>query len=170
MQSVASVLLVAAAIPSDATRWLVGAIVHLALLNLIVVLWFCRARMTRPMLLVVLATVAGSAYANLAFLVQSPSAYRFFPPFEPGRNQNQVDHLGAEYFNIASALANGRGYADPFRVPTGPTAWMPPALPTLQAALLWGCEGDRAVVTTLIVLLQTLTLIGTGWLVLALVQ
>lgn len=46
-------------------------------------------------------------------------------------------HLGAEYFNISQALVDGRGFADPFAEPTGPTAWMPPLLPALLASALW---------------------------------
>ncbi len=46
-------------------------------------------------------------------------------------------HLGAEYYNIARAIADGRGYSDPFGEATGPTAWMPPLYPTLLAALVW---------------------------------
>ena len=35
--------------------------------------------------------------------------------------------------NIAYSLANGNGFASPFRVPTGPTAWMTPVFPALIA-------------------------------------
>src|SRR5690348_4535505 len=38
-------------------------------------------------------------------------------------------HLGGEYFNIAQAIVDGRGFADPFGERTGPTAWMPPLFP-----------------------------------------
>ena len=37
--------------------------------------------------------------------------------------------------NIAWALANGHGFSSPFRVDTGPTAWMTPAYPALLAAI-----------------------------------
>jgi hypothetical protein len=77
-------------------------------------------------------------------------------------------HLGAEYFNIAESLTRGRGFADPFREPTGPTAWMPPALPFIQAGLLWACDGDRAGLMAIVVFLQVNALLGTGLLVLLL--
>ncbi len=37
--------------------------------------------------------------------------------------------------NIAWSLANGHGFSSPFRVDTGPTAWMTPAWPALLAAI-----------------------------------
>ncbi len=37
--------------------------------------------------------------------------------------------------NIASALAQGRGFGDVFRKPTGPTAWLAPVYPSLLAAI-----------------------------------
>ena len=42
---------------------------------------------------------------------------------------------GAEQGHIAVALASGRGYADPFGTPSGPTAWVPPFNPVLMAAV-----------------------------------
>lgn len=38
--------------------------------------------------------------------------------------------------NIAVSLATGHGFSSPFRVPTGPTAWMTPVYPLLLAAVL----------------------------------
>src|SRR5581483_7537099 len=46
-------------------------------------------------------------------------------------------NLENEYFHIAQAMVAGRGFADAMGGPSGPTAWMPPALPSLEAALLW---------------------------------
>ena len=40
-----------------------------------------------------------------------------------------------EVGNIASALAQGRGFSEVFRQPTGPTAWLAPIYPTLIAAI-----------------------------------
>jgi hypothetical protein len=37
--------------------------------------------------------------------------------------------------NIANALAQGRGFSDVFRKPTGPTAWLAPVYPSLLAAI-----------------------------------
>src|SRR5579863_6769693 len=37
--------------------------------------------------------------------------------------------------NIATSLATGHGFSSPFRVDTGPTAWMTPLFPLLLAGL-----------------------------------
>jgi hypothetical protein len=124
----------------------------------------------RPLPIIVVAVLACSLYAGLSFLVTDPADYRFFPPFEPGVDRNRSDHLGAEYYSVAGALVAGRGFADPFRAPTGPTAWTAPVLPALLAGLRWAFGNDRAGVTAVIVLLQDLTLIGTSVLVVALAR
>ncbi len=49
--------------------------------------------------------------------------------------------VAAENGHIADAILAGRGFADPFGVPSGPTAWMPPAFPYLLA-LLKAATGD----------------------------
>ncbi len=116
------------------------------------------------------ALCACSVYANLSFAVKDGSNYRFFPPFQRHVNVNTINHFGGEYFNIAKALVAGKGFANPFARQTGPTAWMPPVLPTLLAALLWACEGNKDAVAAVLVFLQVATLIGTGVLVLALTR
>ena len=123
-----------------------------------------------PVLIVTLVVVAGSVYANLSFAVTNPADYRFFPPFWPGVNANRNRELGSECFHIAQALAAGRGFADPFQAPTGPTAWMPPLLPSLLAGMLWLCDRDQDAVVALTIFLQACILIGTGLLVLALAR
>ncbi|HJT78975.1 MAG TPA: hypothetical protein VJ739_17395, partial [Gemmataceae bacterium] len=123
-----------------------------------------------PAVLLAVAVCACAVYANLSFAVKNPANYRYFPPFLPGSNRNLNRHLGAEYFNIARSLAVGKGFADPFGRQTGPTAWMPPALPTLLAGLLWACDGNRDAVIAVVIFLQVATLIGTGLLVLALAR
>jgi hypothetical protein len=122
----------------------------------------------RSTVLLGLAAVSCSVYANLSLTVTDPADYRFFPPFEVGVNRNRSRDLGVEYFCIARAMAAGRGFADPFGEPTGPTAWMPPVLPTLLAGLLWLFGGDRDAVMVVVLVLQNLVLIGTALLVLAL--
>ncbi len=52
-------------------------------------------------------------------------------------------HLGAEYYNIAAAIVDSRGFSDPFVVESGPTAWMPPLLVWIQAGLIWMFDSDR---------------------------
>jgi hypothetical protein len=44
-------------------------------------------------------------------------------------------HFGAEMGRIARALATGRGYADPFLGPSGPTAWVTPLFPLILSAI-----------------------------------
>jgi hypothetical protein len=121
-----------------------------------------------PAGLLALAIIACSVYANLSYLVTDPADYRFFPPFEEGLNANRNTHLGGENYNIARALVAGDGFANPFGRQTGLTAWMPPVVPALFAGLLWVCDGERSDVTVLVVLLQALTLVATGVLVIAL--
>jgi 4-amino-4-deoxy-L-arabinose transferase-like glycosyltransferase len=43
--------------------------------------------------------------------------------------------FGWEMGRIGAAIASGRGFSDPFGVPTGPTAWEPPLYPYLTAAV-----------------------------------
>lgn len=69
-------------------------------------------------------------------------------------------HLGAEYYNIASALVEGRGFSDPFSSPSGPTAWMPPLLVWIQAALIWLFSGDRYNVMCVVVAVKTLIMVA----------
>lgn len=127
-----------------------------------------------PVFLLVTFVYACSIYANLSFAVTNPQQYRYFPPFRAGQNLNMNNHLGAEYFNIARSLAAGRGFADPFGIPfgipTGPTAWMPPVLPVLEAGLLKACGGNVDAVMAVVVFLQVNVLIATGLLVLALAR
>jgi hypothetical protein len=71
-------------------------------------------------------------------------------------------HLGAEYYNIAAAINDGRGFSDPFVIESGPTAWMPPLLVWIQAGLIWLFNGDRYWVMLAVVSLKTLVLCACG--------
>ena len=102
-----------------------------------------------PALSVTVAIYACCVYANLSFIVTDLADFRFFPPFKQRVNANENRQLGAEYFNIARSLAAGRGFRDPFNDLTGPTAWMPPVLPLIEAGLLWACGDDRDTVVDL---------------------
>src|SRR5262249_25681947 len=84
---------------------------------------------------IVAVVVACSVYANVSFAVATPATYRVFPRFKPQVNQNGNRELGGEYYEIARSLVSGKGFANPFRESTGPTAWMPPVLPTILAGL-----------------------------------
>src|SRR5262249_44479991 len=79
------------------------------------------------------AVAACAVYTHLSFAVTARATFRFFPPFVARVDRNRNQHLGAEYFNIARALAAGDGFANPFGDRTGPTAWQPPLLPALLA-------------------------------------
>jgi hypothetical protein len=126
-------------------------------------------RVPAPVLAAALGVLALSAYSNLALLV-GPEAQRWFPPFVAGIRTNFTSHLGAEYFYIALSLARGDGFANPFGVETGPTAWMPPVYPALLAALLWLTGGSHAGVAAAVVLLQNATWIATAALVFAIAR
>ena len=78
---------------------------------------------------------------------------------------NLTVNLHGEYFNIAKAVAAGRGFADPFGAPTGPTAWQAPLLPSLEAAVLWMSDGAASAVVRVLVVLHVSVLIATGLIV-----
>lgn len=102
-----------------------------------------------------------SAYANAASWVSSREQLEWFPPFQAGVNVLRRNHLGAEYFRIAKALVEGRGFSDPFGAGTGATAWMPPLYPALLACLLW-LLGSKSAVGWAVVVLKNLVLVWVG--------
>jgi hypothetical protein len=61
-------------------------------------------------------------------------------------------------------------YANLVGPASGPTSWMPPLLPALEAGLLWTLDGNKKAVEFVVICLQTLTLAGTGILVLAVIR
>jgi len=119
---------------------------------------------------VILAVVACTVYANLSLAVTNRADLRFFPPFKAFHDANWNFELGGENYEIAKSLAAGHGFASPFKEPSGPTAWMPPVLPVFEAGLLWVCDGNRDAVMAVVIVLQVGVLIGTGFLILALVR
>lgn len=132
---------------------------------------FASARSTWPALLLITAVFACAFYANLALTVTNPEYYRFFPPYKPHVNAaKQNGFMGGEYYRIAQSLAAGKGFANPFPRPTGPTAWQPPVYPLFIAGLLWAFDGDLDAMTAARVFVQVLVLVGTGLLILALVR
>ena len=118
------------------------------------------------------AVCACSVYANLSWAVTDPADYRFFPPFEPrvNANENWKSAAVTEYARIGGSVAEGKGFANPFGGTTGPTAWMPPALPAILAGLYWVSGGNRTFAMVVLIGLQVLVLVGTGLLVLALAR
>jgi hypothetical protein len=122
-----------------------------------------------PYFAVAVCVIGAAVYVNAAFDVTNPDDYRYFPPFRVGQNNNQNDHLGAEYLSIAKALYREEGFASPFQEPSGATAWMPPVLPAIQASLLWASGGDVDVMMNAVLFVQSAALIAAGWLVLAVI-
>ena len=74
------------------------------------------------------AILAGSFFGAVPWIDSNRLPASMFPP--PAELP-----LGAEYFQIGKAISEGRGFSSPFRVPSGPTAWMPPAIPVLLSGL-----------------------------------
>ncbi len=123
-----------------------------------------RTRRTPRLTLILAAAVFyTSLYATVPHALQLERLYRFVPPFE-GYDRCMVDHLGAEHLCIVRALCAGRGYADPFQEKSGPTAWMAPVLPLIEAVPF--ALGGLPLTTIVVVVLQDCSLIFTGWLVL----
>lgn len=75
---------------------------------------------------------------------------------------DRTHELGQEYDNVARAVRNGRGFSDPFNEPTGPTAWMPPALVYFTAGLYQLLGDDRAKVVEVVVVVNFLVIVLTG--------
>lgn len=122
-------------------------------------------RLSRWTALLAAAVLGTSLYANIPHALELRSLYGYVPPFIEGSDRQMVTHLGGENLFIAKALNDGRGFADPFQEPTGPTAWMPPVLPAIQAVLLRAFGGVEGAAFCVVVL-QNLALIYTGRLVL----
>ncbi len=91
--------------------------------------------------------------------------HRYRPRQSEWLARDMIQHLGAENNTIANAILHGRGFSDPFRVETGPTAWMPPLLPYLTAGLYTICGNDRDRVVVCVVCLQCFVVILTGLIV-----
>ncbi|MBN9518092.1 hypothetical protein J0H58_06180 [bacterium] len=127
-----------------------------------------RPGLLAPLAVIAVAVAACAVWANVPrYYVIDDDDCRYFPPFRVGVNRVYTHHLGGEYLHIARALRAGRGFADPFRVESGPTAWMPPALPAALTTFLWLADDDEKVVTNVVVTFQSVALVVTGWLMLA---
>ncbi len=123
-----------------------------------------------PLLFLIGSVYLCAIYASLALAVRNSAAYRYFPPFKAHVNANYTKDLAAENYNIARSLLEGKGFAHPFVSDTGATAWMPPTLPSIQAALLWLCDGNRPAVVAIIIFLQLNVLLVTGLLIVLIVR
>ena len=78
---------------------------------------------------------------------------------------DMTDHRGAEYDSIAHAIVAGRGFSDPFRSASGPTAWMPPVLPYLLAASYFLSDSNREAAVGFLLAIQSLAIFLTAMIV-----
>lgn len=106
------------------------------------------------------------AVATVILILMALADWRFRHPGASKWLDHDVnDHLGAEYDEIARAIRAGRGFSDPFREPSGPTAWMAPVLPYILAGLYWATDDERELVVEIILSLKYLVLLLTGLMV-----
>ncbi len=87
----------------------------------------------------------------------------FWPGLQGLMKQSYHEHLGGEYWHIAQAVASGRGFSDPFPIPTGPTAWMPPMLVYIQAALIGMLGDERGAVALAVIVLKSIVIGSICW-------
>ena len=103
------------------------------------------------------------ARMSLLLFVASLACQLFFSYVArpPAMTVTWRQHLGGEYFNIAQAIVDGRGFSDLFGEATGPTAWMPPLFPAILALLL-AVTNSRVVVAAVVVTLIHLSITTVG--------
>src|SRR6056297_3522600 len=97
-------------------------------------------------------------YAQVGEWSGRPELARFTPPFTYTPHRTDPLCLGVECYNVAAAINRGRGFADPFVMETGPTAWVAPVLPIVFAVGLWVTDGSRTLVALLYFALQVAVL------------
>ncbi len=76
--------------------------------------------------------------------------------------RDAIHHLGAEQDNVARAIRSGRGFADPFNVPSGPTAWTAPVLPLIVSGIYWATHDDRRYVVMCVAIFQAAAVLLTS--------
>lgn len=121
-------------------------------------------------ILTVLVALILALYGAIPSIIGLPSSHpaiAFFPPFTQYAHAIDHIHLGAEYWNVADSLCRGKGYSGPFGIPSGPTAWMPPALPTLLALLNLAVGQQRAYAAIVFVLINAVVF---AWVVFTVAQ
>jgi hypothetical protein len=69
-------------------------------------------------------------FTVLMFLLASVTAERFV-------SHSNVIYYGAEYGAVGAALAQGRGFSDPFSIGSGATAWVSPLLPAILGGIFY---------------------------------
>jgi hypothetical protein len=108
-----------------------------------------------------LLRVWGCPEAKVAAALSVLTSWLIYAMSGPAETTLLREHLGGEYYNIARAIVDGRGFSDPFGEATGPTAWMPPLYPIVLATLLGGL-GSRSMVAAAVMLLTAVTVVVTG--------
>lgn len=90
-------------------------------------------------------------FLSLLLLVGIENAYEWSP---------NLHRFAFEYGNIGAALAEGRGFSDPFATGTGPTAWMPPFYCWFMALIfsIFGVKTSASIGALLLAKLLGLTL------------
>ena len=79
--------------------------------------------------------MAASLWLILAIALLLRVGYLWSYTYEHPRQAVSVVPFLFESGNIAHSLAVGNGFSSPFRVDTGPTAWLPPVYPLLLAGV-----------------------------------
>lgn len=102
-------------------------------------------------LLFCLAVALLGLWARLPVLFPGFILQRNINILEPGTPNTSI-WLGAEYYNIAESLYYKGQYSDPFKAPTGPTAWMPPLYTFLLAGLLSVAENPQRLEVIVVVI------------------
>jgi hypothetical protein len=87
-------------------------------------------------------------------LLSGVALARNFPQLAPGR------YDWAEPGNVAAALAEGRGFSDPFTGGTGATAWVSPLPVWVEAAVFAACGVKTAAAAKVLLVLSVLGLAG----------
>ena len=81
-------------------------------------------------------------------------------------SRGQAARFPLEHANVGYALAQGRGFADPFAVHSGPTAWVPPGFPLLFAGSIRAASALGAREASVVEAVNLLASAAAAWLVL----
>ncbi len=79
---------------------------------------------------------------------------------------NDFVHVrGAEYDSVANSILSGEGFANPFRVKTGPTAWVAPILPFGMSLTYWLLDSSQNWIDSFLVLSQLVAAVSALWVI-----
>ncbi|HEY1847724.1 MAG TPA: hypothetical protein VGG37_00900 [Opitutaceae bacterium] len=82
-------------------------------------------------------------------------------------SHGEVARFPLEHANVGYALAEGRGFSDPFGIHSGPTAWVPPGFPLLFAGAIRASAVLGAREAAVIEAVNLFAAAAAAWLVLA---